>query len=152
MKRFHFSLEGLARLRDHKLELAQEALRVAEAKRLAAETALQKARNALDTGLRAQAELRCQEQIQPGFMNGAFSYLTELRREIVATEKAYALTVEAKAFAHREMLKCLQDAKVIERLREKALEAYATEQLREEERESADVHAASLIRVGRSLS
>lgn len=152
MKRFHFSLEGLSRLRDHKLELAQEALQLAETKRLVAETTLQKARTALETGLRAEAELRLQERIQPGIMTGSFSYLTALRREIAAAEKAYSLTIEAKAIAHAEMLKCRRDAKVLERLRDKALEQYATEQLREEERETADVYAASLIRTGRPSS
>lgn len=146
MKRFHFPLESLARLRDHKLDLAREALRIAEAKRQTAESELEAARSALEDSLRAHAANRSGARITPGIMGGAFVYLNELRKSVETAQTVLSSAIEEKSAAHREMLKCRRDAKVIERLRENAQAVFAAEVLKEEERESADVYAAGLAR------
>ncbi len=149
MKRFSFNLASLGRLREHKLDLAQEQFRIATEKRKQAAVNVTEADQRLSNTLQAQAEGARQHGLKPELAAGTFRYVQELEKQLQQLRIALRTATTEEQAAYQKLLKCRQDAKVIERLYEKAREAHTLEMHREEEREATDFHNSCLVRAGR---
>lgn len=134
MKRFHFALEKVLRLRNQETEQAKRALARAIAEEAAAREAAEAARTVLaertaEAGLREQAGLTAYEF-------GIFrTHLAHLQRQVAAADLAVLDAAGQTQQRRLALLETRRRERAMEKLKERRLEQYQLEALREEQKE-----------------
>lgn len=140
MKRFHFPLQSLIRLREHRLDEAREGVR--------------KATEACQSANRAVSECEAQIRHWEDSMGAIFStktfnphqvaanldHLKHLNSELSGARQKHSDALRKEAEAIQRLKLRQMDCKALERLREKALSDYQREVIRFEEAEAEAFH------------
>lgn len=134
MKRFRFSLEKVLRLRSQETEQAKRALGQAVAAEAAARSATDEVREALR--LRTEEATVRERGGLTAFEFASFrTYVIFLQRQLEAAEAALAQAVALTRRRRLELLAVRRRERALEKLRERRLDQYRLESLREEQKE-----------------
>ncbi len=149
MKKFHFRLQRVLDTRRNWEDRLKQAFASAERIAMREEerlvTYMEEQESTQGQLVRAR-----QISIDPVIENRFVTYFTQLAEWIKHQERAVEHTKEAAERKRQELIRCSQDRKALEKLREKALVRYRLEQDREEIKELDEIGRNGFIRSARS--
>jgi flagellar protein FliJ len=134
VKRFRFSLERVLKLRSQETEAAKRALaRALSAEELARIRVLE-AQAALTTRTE-EAQMREQVGLTAAEFGAVRSFLAFLQRDLARAVQQLSLVRQVTEQRRRELMAARKRERALEKLRERRLDAYTLEVLREEQKE-----------------
>lgn len=140
MKRFHFPLNCLVRLREHSLEQAMEHLRHATEQRIEAEKRLQQCQRDVQACEEALDRAFLEGTLDPRHISSSHAHLRELAKLKTEAETSLARQRQAEGEAVQSLRNRKMDCQTLVRLKEKAWNAHLREFTKEEEAEAEAFH------------
>ncbi len=142
MKRFHFPLQSLIRLREHRLDEAREGVRKATEACLEATRVVSESEQNIRKWEESMNEVFLQKSFNPHQVASNLDHLKVLNAELHTAQEHYRQAVQKESDAMQRLRLRKMDCQALERLKEKAWNDYQREQRRFEEAEAEAFHNA----------